>query len=109
MLSHAGVPSPQEDMKKFIVSHAWTRVPADRLGGHASLDVVYNLARGDTAHSDNPCAIQFPPFEKRAAESASACLLPQSSISSKGAGSSTVSTGSVSVLSKQFTLLIYRI
>jgi hypothetical protein len=105
MLSHPGVTSPQEDMKKFIVAHAWTRVPADKIRGQASLDVVYNLARGDTAHSDNPCAIQFPPFEKRAGESASACLLPQSAASSRSTPTSTISIGSVSFTPSYFTLL----
>jgi hypothetical protein len=55
--SNSDVSSPNENMKQFLASHAWTRVPRDKLGKYSNLDVVYNLARGDTAHAFEPCKI----------------------------------------------------
>jgi hypothetical protein len=87
MINHPDVPRPDENIKKFILAHAWTRVPASRLGTFTSLDVVYNLAYGDTEHPQNPCAIQFG---KRDTESALACSLLQSSTSSRSASTSSM-------------------
>ncbi|KAF2789529.1 subtilisin-like protein, partial [Melanomma pulvis-pyrius CBS 109.77] len=53
------VPAPDENMKEFIKSHAWTRVPLPLINPLSSLDVVYNLAHGDPAHAESPCAIHF--------------------------------------------------
>jgi hypothetical protein len=64
--------TPDDNMKQFIVSHAWTRVrlPLPDNQPFVELDVVYNLGHGDTAHIGNPCVIDFG---KRAAENVSAC------------------------------------
>lgn len=62
---------PNTNMKQFIRAHSWTRVQ-----GGVSIDVVYNLARGDTAHPGNPCAIGS---KKRDGEAVSACSRPLSS------------------------------
>jgi hypothetical protein len=95
LILHPNVPSPADNMKQFIIAHAWTRVPADQIGGQPNLDVVYNLARGDGAHSDDPCAIGFG---KRGVEPVSACSRVQSSTSSRGVSTSTLSTRSVCLL-----------
>jgi len=89
LIDHSGIIRPNENMKKFIISHAWTRVPPERLLGRPNLDVVYNLARGDRAHSDNPCAISE--LGKRA-ESVSACLISQSSTAMSTSTTSPVSS-----------------
>jgi hypothetical protein len=88
MIGHPDVPRPDENIKKFIVAHAWSRVPASQFGTLTSLDVVYNLGYGDTEHPNNPCAIQFG---KRDTESASACSLVQSSLSSRSVSTSSLS------------------
>ncbi|KAH7089519.1 peptidase S8/S53 domain-containing protein [Paraphoma chrysanthemicola] len=70
----AGIPPPKENIKRFIVEHAWTRVPEAQLGPLPHLNVVYNLAAGDPAHPESPCAVpDFPGIGKRADEAASAC------------------------------------
>jgi hypothetical protein len=49
-------------MKQFILAHAWSRVSPQQRNGLLSLDVIYNLARGDTKHPpENPCGIDFDP------------------------------------------------
>jgi subtilisin family serine protease len=75
-----GVPFPRDDMKNFIIAHAWTRVPLNQLGSTivTSLNVVYNLARGDPAHEQTPCAIGFG---KRDDKLASACSWIKTSMS----------------------------
>lgn len=70
-----GILPPQDSMKRFILEHALTRVSASQIGMLDHLDVVYNLARGDPAHEENPCAINF---RKRDGESISACTLSKS-------------------------------
>lgn len=95
MMFHPDVPSPDVNMKKFIMAHAWTRVLRERLSGQPNLNVIYNLARGDPAHSESPCTYPEPDpprdegsgKEKRA-EPMSACLL---SLSSVAMNTSTVS------------------
>jgi hypothetical protein len=74
-----------DNAKNFLLDHAWTRVPVSKLGAvHlATLDVVYNLARGDTEHLDKFC---FNPVKR--GESASGCSLAQSSTSSTSSMSS---------------------
>ncbi|KAF2728537.1 subtilisin-like protein, partial [Polyplosphaeria fusca] len=58
---HSDIPTPEEDVKQYMVAHAWTRVPPAAYANPpphwppiTNLDVVYNLARGDPAHPDNP-------------------------------------------------------
>lgn len=74
-------------MKNFIVQHAWARAhpqPASVLGPIAKdgwppkLNVVYNLAAGDPAHENNPCAPGH--LGKRDNSSASACSASYSSL-----------------------------
>ncbi|EAT86668.2 hypothetical protein SNOG_05604 [Parastagonospora nodorum SN15] len=65
MITHPDIPKPDEHMKKFVVGHAWSRVSLDRRGGVLDLNVIYNLARGDTQHQDNPIGISLFKFSKR--------------------------------------------
>ncbi|KAH7073921.1 peptidase S8/S53 domain-containing protein [Paraphoma chrysanthemicola] len=92
-IHHPDVPLLEDNVKKFILSHAWTRVVTEDLpAGYTALDVVYNLYRGDKAHEDAPCAIQFPDvsgLEKRAGQSQSVCSRPPSSTSSATSSTAT--------------------
>ncbi|KAF2011878.1 subtilisin-like protein [Aaosphaeria arxii CBS 175.79] len=94
LFNHGDIPIPRDDMKKFMTSHAWTRVPREDFVTPPlfwprvpieHLNVPYNLARGDTFHPDIQCQI---PFRKRGEnKTATAC-----SMSSKTAPT-TLSTG----------------
>ncbi|KAF1995006.1 subtilisin-like protein [Amniculicola lignicola CBS 123094] len=78
LIAHDGIPSPADDMKKFIVAHAWTRarpgldVPMG-WEPYDSLPVVYNLAYGD--RTDHSC------FVKRDDQTEQACALPSTEVS----------------------------
>ncbi|KAH4116500.1 hypothetical protein HBH96_142430 [Parastagonospora nodorum] len=98
MITHPDIPKPDEHMKKFVVGHAWSRVSLDRRGGVLDLNVIYNLARGDTQHQDNPCAIQWGDNPVKRAESVSACSSSRSATSSVRMATSSISTRSSSIV-----------
>ncbi|KAH8716869.1 peptidase S8/S53 domain-containing protein [Phaeosphaeriaceae sp. PMI808] len=94
-LHRPGVPQPQDNIKQFVIEHAWTRVSNSQIGKLTSLDVIYNLARGDGMHTQNPCVIHFPPFDlpnKRDIASVSACSAIQSYSSSRSLSVSAISS-----------------
>jgi hypothetical protein len=95
-LGQSGVVRLADNMKDFLLDHAWTRVPVSKLGAVnlATLDVVYNLARGDTEHPNSLCTVDFGNNPVKRAESVSACSLAQSSTSS--ASSRSIATSSMS-------------
>ncbi|KAH7411597.1 peptidase S8/S53 domain-containing protein [Phaeosphaeria sp. MPI-PUGE-AT-0046c] len=95
------VPRPSEDIKKFLTAHAWTRIPQnmlpnDHLGNRLdNLNVVYNLARGDPAHTEFPCAwspLQVVSLRKRGVEPAAACSRMRSTTISQSVSTSTISS-----------------
>ncbi|KAF1963807.1 subtilisin-like protein [Byssothecium circinans] len=91
LLQNPNIPLPADDMKQFIVAHAWTRVPLP-LGENVpydNLNVIYNLARGDFGHPPPPCIVDFG---KRATESVSACSSPLPSSTSSFTSTSTPSS-----------------
>ncbi|KAF2272251.1 uncharacterized protein EI97DRAFT_470584 [Westerdykella ornata] len=97
LIHDPSVPSPEEDIKKFLVAHAYPRVPlpAAPPEGWSSipkLNVVYNLANGDTAHPESPCAIHFP---KRQDQNVTACSAISTPISSTLSASQSMTSATI--------------
>jgi hypothetical protein len=90
-LIHApGVPLPQDDVKQFIVAHSHRRVPPSPFAPQGwlttpNLNVIYNLANGDPAHQENPCAIDFGKRQEGVVSACSATATASSSTSEPSA------------------------
>lgn len=89
VIHNPNVPLPRDDIKQFIVAHTHRRVdpplvPPQGWPSIPKLNVIYNMANGDPAHEENPCAIHF---DKRQDGNASACSVTTSASSSAGEAS----------------------